>query len=423
MSQELLKILRPEDLRTRRRPVVDAQTMTEASTIVEEVRTGAVEALRSLAQRWDDLAPDAALVHDRDDLARALAGLDPQRRGLLQRTRDRIVHFATAQRECLRELELSIEGGRAGHRLLPIERVGCYAPGGRYPLPSSVLMTAAVARAAGVPQIWVASPRPDQVTLAAAALSGADGLLAVGGAQAIAALAFGSASPEVDMICGPGNRWVTAAKKYLFGEVGIDMLAGPSELVVIADSDANPRWVVADLLAQAEHDVDAVPILISDDESLIRACQAELVLQLEDLSSADTARAALRNGCAILTADLEEAARCSDRLAPEHLSLALKKPEELSLRHYGALFVGGHSAEVFGDYGAGPNHVLPTGRGARFGAGLSVFSFLRSPSFLQLGPNESLALDAAELGRLEGLEAHARSSELRLGTEAHRSLP
>ncbi|HBP22919.1 MAG TPA: histidinol dehydrogenase, partial [Planctomycetes bacterium] len=264
-------------------------------------------------------------------------------------------------------------------------------------------------------------PRPTQVTLAAAAVAGADALLAVGGAQAIAALAYGAGPvPPCDVVVGPGNRWVTAAKQLVAGVVRIDMLAGPSELVVIADGGADPETVAADLLAQAEHDPDARPIVLSPSGELLERVDEALARQLETLPTADTALPACREqGAAILCADLEEACAVSDRLAPEHLQLHLANPAEARrrLRHYGALFLGRAGAEVLGDYGAGPNHVLPTGGTARSSGGLSVFTFLRVRTWLHLDDLAAaapLARDAADLARLEGLEGHARAAEARL---------
>jgi phosphoribosyl-ATP pyrophosphohydrolase/phosphoribosyl-AMP cyclohydrolase/histidinol dehydrogenase len=279
-------------------------------------------------------------------------------------------------------------------------------------------MTVVPARVAGVAEVVVASPRPTAVTLAAAHVAGADRLLAVGGAQAIAALAFGCGVPRVDMVVGPGNRYVTAAKRCLVGEVGIDGLAGPSELLVLADATADARWIAADLLAQAEHDVDAVPVLVTTARDLVPAVLRELELQLADLPTADVARAALRNnGRAIVARDASEAIAVADALAPEHLSLCVSdiEPYVARLSAYGALFVGSRSAEVFGDYGAGPNHVLPTSGGARFQAGLSVATFLRAATYLTIAQPDALASDCAALARCEGLEAHARAAEVRRG--------
>ena len=251
---------------------------------------------------------------------------------------------------------------------MPVARAGCYAPGGRHPLPSSVLMSVIPARVAGVPGVQVASPRPDDVTLAAAALAGADRVVGIGGAQVIAALAYGTESVErCDLVAGPGNKWVSAAKKQVYGDVGIDMIAGPSELVVLADGSADPELVAADLVAQAEHDPDARPILVATDEAMARAVQAALPRHVAALpeSAAAVAGAALGASAAALCEGLDEAVALCNRIAPEHLEVMVAEPEALlpGLECYGALFVGAGSAEVFGDYGVGPNHILPTGGG------------------------------------------------------------
>jgi phosphoribosyl-ATP pyrophosphohydrolase/phosphoribosyl-AMP cyclohydrolase/histidinol dehydrogenase len=283
-----------------------------------------------------------------------------------------------------------------------------------------VLMTAITARAAGVAEVVVASPRPAPATLAAAWLAGADAVLAVGGAQAIAALAFGAGPvPRCDVIVGPGNRWVTAAKQLVYGTVAIDMLAGPSELLVIADATADPDRVAADLLAQAEHDDDARPMLISLVPELLDEVDRALADRLRDLPTAETARRALANGAGMLARSHEEASVWANELAPEHLSLHVAAPEALAaaISNYGALFLGHEAAEVLGDYGAGPNHVLPTGGTARAFGALDVLTFLRPQGWLRVdhaGASAELAADAAALARLEGLEAHARAADLRV---------
>ena len=315
---------------------------------------------------------------------------------------------------------MRIPGGRVGHVIAPVASAGCYAPGGRYPLPSSVLMTAITARAAGVDRIWVASSRRDPIMLACAAIAGVDGFLGVGGAQAIAALAFGAGEvPPCDIVVGPGNAYVTAAKQLVFGHVGIDSLAGPSELVVVGDDTSNPGDIAADLLAQAEHDIDAVPILVSVGDELGHRVGLEIEHQLATLPTADIARQALGNGGFVVAATVDDAVAACDVLAPEHLHIHADVNEETMarFRHYGALFIGRNSAETLGDYGAGPNHVLPTGRAARFAGGLSVLTFLRVRTWLAIddpaGARE-LYDDAAWLARVEGLKAHARASERRL---------
>jgi histidinol dehydrogenase len=419
MSERILRLVSVDDLPPLRRTAVDEATLAEAGGIVEDVRLHGEEGLRQHATRLGDITEGDALFAGRDELDRALAGIDPETRGVLTRTSDRIRRFAEAQRAALSEMKIDIPGGRAGHSIAPVERAGCYAPGGRFPLPSSVLMTAVTARTAGVETVWVASPRPTDETLAAAALAGADGFLRVGGAQAIAALAFGAgAVPACDVVVGPGNRWVTAAKQLVSGHVRIDMLAGPSELVVLADGTADAALVAADLLAQAEHDPDALPILVALDGGLIEEVERELRRQLETLPAAGIARAALGNGFAVLVSTANEAAAVCNRLAPEHLELIVRDEDAVLplLKHYGALFLGAGSAEVLGDYGAGPNHTLPTGGTARSAGGLSVLDFLRVRTWMRiddLEAAENLVNDAAALGRIEGLEAHARSAERR----------
>lgn len=397
-----------------RRPV-DSETLRGASAIVEDVRLRGERALREHAERLGDLEPGDEIVLDRRHLEETLESLPDDVRGVLERVTARIRSFAEAQRQSLGDVDIEVSGGRAGHRWIPVASVGAYAPGGRYPLPSSVLMTVTPARVAGVDSVWVASPRPTPVTVAAAAIAGADGLLAVGGAQAIAALAFGTLSPACDLVVGPGNRWVTAAKKHLYGEIGIDGLAGPSEILVIADESADRELVGADLLAQAEHDDDAVPMLITTSQALADDLDEVIGRQLSDLPTSETASRALENGFCLVVGSLPEAVSVSNRIAPEHLALHVDYPSGLveRLRSYGSLFIGSGTAEAFADYGVGPNHVLPTSGGARYQSGLSVLTFLRSPTWLALDDPGPLVDDTMLLARLEGLEAHARAAQIR----------
>ena len=406
---------RLDALPARRRPV-DPEVLMEAGFIVEDVRRRGETGLREHGERLGDITAGQDLVLERDRLDEAAARVSPVELDVLERVAGRIRHFATQQRRVLVDVDVPVPGGRAGHRWIPIGSAGAYAPGGRHPLPSSVLMTVIPGRVAGVEAVWAASPRPSPITLAAAAVAGADGLLAIGGAQAIAALAFGTVSPACDLVVGPGNKWVTAAKKHLYGEVGIDGLAGPSEILVIADETADAELVAADLLAQAEHDVEAVPALVTTSGPLADRVDAALGRQLADLPTSDTAGAALEYGFVIVVGSLGEAAGLADQLAPEHLALHVDDPDGLaeSLHSYGSLFLGGGSAETFADYGVGPNHVLPTAGGARYQSGLSVLTFLRAPTWSRLDDPGSLIDDTMHLARLEGLEAHARAAGLRV---------
>jgi phosphoribosyl-ATP pyrophosphohydrolase/phosphoribosyl-AMP cyclohydrolase/histidinol dehydrogenase len=416
----LLPIRTPEELAERRDAGPSDEVFAAATAIVREVRERREAALREYAERFGDLGPGGALVIAKEALADAVMATDEADRERLRRVADRIRTFADGQRASLAPYTTSIPGGRAGHQIAPVERAGCYAPGGRYSLPSSVLMTVLTARAAGVRDVWVASPRPTRTTMAAAGIAGARALLCAGGAHAIAALAFGAGPvPPCDVIVGPGNEYVTAAKQIVGRSVGVDAPAGPSELLVVADDTADAAVVAADLLAQAEHDVRAVPLLVSVGPTVATDVQAELSRQLATLPSRDVAAAALKNGGVMVVRTVDEAIAACDLLAPEHLALHVAEAELLlpRFRHYGAAFIGSAAGEVLGDYGAGPNHVLPTGRAARHSGGLSVLTFLRVRTWMTIDDpalGRELYEDAAWLGRIEGLEGHARSAERRL---------
>ena len=417
----LLRDRTVEEIVRQRCVALPAEALDAAAEIVAAVRRGGEPALRQQAERIGELRPNEPIVIGRRGLADALRALDGADRERLERVAGRIRAFAEAQRGAVREVTISVPGGVAGHRIVPVMRAGCYAPGGRYPLPSSVLMTAITARVAGVAQVIVASPKPSRLVLAAAAVAGADAVVPVGGAQAIAALAYGAGPvPACDVVVGPGNRYVTAAKHLVATTVGIDTLAGPSELIVFADASADPGLVAADLLAQAEHDTDAVPLLVTTDTTLPRRVNDELSRQMADLPTSQIAGVALTNGGVICVGTLDEGVAACDAIAPEHLALQLADPAAAivtrRLRNYGTLFVGPSAGEVLGDYGAGPNHVLPTGGAARGMGGLSVLTFLRLRTWLRIDDAAAaceLADDSAWFARAEGLEGHARSAERR----------
>ena len=418
----LLKRLSPDKVTASHDSPITDGVMSVAAGIIEDIRRDGERALRHHAARLGDLqSADAPLLIPKPELDRALGETAPADRRVLERAADRIRTFAEAQRASVSPVSVPIPGGVARQEIAPVHAAGCYAPGGRFPLPSSVLMTAITARAAGVGRVIVASPKPAAITLAAAAVAGADAVLRVGGAQAIAAMAFGvpGVLERCDAIVGPGNAYVTAAKQLVAGFVRIDMLAGPSELLVLADDTADPATIAADLLAQAEHDTDARPILITTHADLAQRVENELDRQLESLPTAATARAACTNGFVCVARDLDEAISLTDTLAPEHLEIHTRDAVEVAsrLRHYGAVFIGSSSAEVLGDYGVGPNHTLPTGGTARSFGGLSVFDFLRIRTSIEIhrpSEAEDAIRDAAHFARLEGLEAHARSAERRL---------
>jgi phosphoribosyl-ATP pyrophosphohydrolase/phosphoribosyl-AMP cyclohydrolase/histidinol dehydrogenase len=419
MSASPLKTVSAAEALSRAPEPLDPEAEQAAREIVDDVARRGEAAVIEHAVRLGDVAPGGPLYFDRERCDRALCELAGDDRKLLERTAARVSSFAEAQRAALADVDVPIPGGRAGHTVTPAQAAGCYAPGGRYSLPSSVIMTAATARAVGVPTIWVASPRPTAITLAAAAVSDADGLLAVGGAQAIAALAFGCGPvPACDVVVGPGNRFVAAAKLAVSRRCRIDMVAGPSELLVVADATADPAIVAADLLAQAEHDPRAAPMLVASSAEVAVRVNAELCAQLDRLPTAAVARAALGNGFAVVEPSLDAALDLASRLAPEHLELAVADPRAAAERSgvCGGLFVGELSAEVAGDYGAGPNHTLPTGGTARGRGGLSALDFLRVRTWIALDDREGageLFADAERLAEIEGLAGHAAAARFR----------
>lgn len=412
----LERITESQAMERGRRGAIDADAMADAARIIHGVRERGEAAVREQAERFGERSAGELLVLDRSAMEAALVSLDAQTRGVLERTAQRIESFARAQRESITDLDIAIEVGRAGHTLVPIQSAGCYAPAGLHPLPSSVLMGAVPARVAGCERVVIASPGASTIMLAAAAIAGADEFLAVGGAHAIAALAHGFEGFEpVDLIAGPGNAWVTAAKHLVSMDVGVDMLAGPSELLVIADESADAALVAADLLAQAEHDPRASAMLVTTSAALAGAVDAELAQQLPELETCGVAGRALANGFACVVGSIDAALRVADAIAAEHVEVLARNADAVAarLRHAGAVFIGPGSAEVYGDYGAGPNHTLPTGGGARFGAGLSVLTFLRARTWLRMDDASKIRADAMALAGLEGLEGHRRSAGLR----------
>ena len=376
--------------------------------ILAAVRARGDAALAEYALAFGDPPPRRI---DRDEIEAAYRASDPELRDALAGAAGRIERFARAQRDALADVTIREGTLELGHRVVPLERVGIYVPAGRHPLLSSLLMGAIPARVAGVRERVVCTPRASREILAAAHVADAGVVFEVGGAQAIAALAYGTQSiPRVDLIVGPGNAHVTAAKRAVFGACGIDALAGPSEIAIVASSDASAELVAADMLAQSEHDPDARALLITDDRTFAHAVGTRIEAQLARLETAATARASLERQGGFVVLELEDAPAFCDRLAPEHLSMQGRRAQRLASRctAYGTLFIGEGAAEVFGDYGSGPNHVLPTGGTARFSSGLSVMNFLTLRTYERsLGnADRRIANDAAILAQAEGLAAH-----------------
>jgi histidinol dehydrogenase len=393
--------------------------------IIQQVRQRGDSALIEFTNRYDRrrVAAMDELELPKAALQAAAAGLEPGQLEALAAAAGRIRAYAEHQKlESWRYTEP--DGTVLGQQVTPLDRVGVYVPGGKAAYPSSVLMNVIPAKVAGVPEIVMVVPAPggelDPLVLAAAHLAGVDRVFCVGGAQAVAALAYGTARvPRVDKIVGPGNVYVATAKKLVFGQCGIDMIAGPSEILVISDGLTDPDWLAMDLFSQAEHDEDAQAILISPDGGHLDAVKASMEKLLPTLERHAIIAAALsRRGGLIQVAGLDQAAELANRIAPEHLELSVAQPERLlhAIRNAGAVFLGRHTAEALGDYCAGPNHVLPTSGTARFSSPLGVYDFQKRSSVIGCSPAgaSALGVTASILGRGEGLTAHARSAEYRI---------
>src|SRR3989338_1699325 len=385
--------------------------------ILQDVKDQGDEAIRSCTKEFDKIDLLSFEVRE-EEKQTALSGLDDKTRQALKFAAKTIENFACFQMEQNKRFELRKNGIITGQKVIPLKRVGCYVPGGRYPLPSTALMTVIPAKVAGVKEIIVCSPNIKPITIAAAVMAGAERIFRIGGVQAIGAMAFGTQTvPQVDKIVGPGNTFVTQAKKEVFGLVGIDMLAGPSEVLIVADKSANPQFIAADMLAQAEHDPEAQAILLTDSEELARAVLREAKRQLADIPTKDITKQSIEHAIVIIVQAIEEAVELVNRKAPEHLELQGKKAEALAsqFQNFGSLFIGSYTAEVFGDYCSGPNHTLPTNRTSRFSGGLSVRDFVKIVTYQKMSKEGagSIAQTAAVLASNEGLIAHQRSALMR----------
>ncbi len=392
--------------------------------IITQIRAKGDRALLDYTHKFDrlELANAQQLEISQKQLQQALASIDPAQRKALEQAHQRVEEYAEHQR--LKSWQYTDEhGSLLGQRVTPLDRVGIYVPGGTAAYPSSVLMNAVPAKVAGVPEIIMVAPTPDgklnSTVLAAAAVAGVDRVFRIGGAQAVAALAYGTETvPAVDKIVGPGNIFVATAKRMVFGKVGIDMIAGPSEVLVICDDSANPEWIAMDLFSQAEHDVLARTTLLSTSEDMLDKVETAMNELLPTLERAEIIQQAINTfGCYVKVDSLEQAAEISNQVAPEHLELSVREPEKLleNIQHAGAVFMGHHTPEVFGDYCAGPNHVLPTSATARFSSPLGVYDFQKRMTILNCSDKGASQLSgiASTLAHSEGLTAHAKSAEFR----------
>lgn len=412
-----------QELLGQKREVSEEVSVT-VKAIIADVRARGDAALRDYTKRFDRMdLTGHPLRFSADEIATARKAADPEAVAALEVARERITAYHLKQKPVDQDFTDAL-GVRLGWRWQAVESVGLYVPGGSASYPSSVLMNAIPAKVAGVERLAMVVPTPDGVVnplvLAAASIAGVDEIYRLGGAQAVAALAYGTESvAPVVKIVGPGNAYVAAAKREVFGQVGIDMIAGPSEVVIMADDSANPDWIAADLLAQAEHDASAQSILITDSKALAKEVAAAVESQLKTLPRREIASASWRDfGAIILVDSLASAVPIANRLAAEHLEIMAKDGNEIAgrIRNAGAIFMGGHTPEAIGDYVGGSNHVLPTARSARFASGLGTLDYMKRTSILECGPEQLRALGPAAiaLGRAEGLDAHARSVAIRL---------
>ncbi|MAD00505.1 histidinol dehydrogenase [Pseudomonas abyssi] len=405
--------------------VSDKAVNDRVEEIIAAVRANGDAALVEYTERFDGLSVDsmADLILDRKRLELALERITPEQREALAVAAERVRSYHEHQRQdSWRYTEA--DGTVLGQQITPLDRVGLYVPGGKASYPSSVLMNAIPAKVAGVPEVVMVVPTPrgeiNELVLAAACLAGVDHVFTIGGAQAVAALAYGTESvPQVDKIVGPGNIYVATAKRAVFGQVGIDMIAGPSEILVVCDGQTDPDWIAMDLFSQAEHDEDAQSILLSPDAGFLDAVEASLNRLIGELERDAIVRVSLETrGALIKVDDLQQACVLTNRIAPEHLELSVADPEALlpHVRHAGAIFMGRYTPEALGDYCAGPNHVLPTSGTARFSSPLGVYDFQKRSSIIFCSPEgaSELGKTASVLARGESLTAHARSAEYRI---------
>ena len=398
----------------------DAQVRKNVEEILASIEREGDAAVRALSEKFDNYSPPAFRL-SASEIDALMAQVSDRDMEDLKFAQEQVRKFAQIQRDSMRDVEVeTLPGVLLGHKNIPVQSVGCYVPGGKFPMVASAHMSVATASVAGVPRIVAATPpfngAPNPAVIAAMHLGGAHEIYVLGGIQAVGAMALGTQTIDpVHMLVGPGNAYVAEAKRQVFGQVGIDMIAGPSEVLIVADETADPRWLALDLLAQAEHDADAQSILISDSAQLLDQVAAAVDAELAVLPRAETASASWRDhGGLILVSNLmTEAPSIVDRIAPEHLELAAADPDALAakVRHAGAIFLGAHSPEAVGDYVGGPNHVLPTSGAARFSSGLGVLDFMKRTTILGCNPKSLAEIGpyAAILADTEGLDAHGLS--------------
>lgn len=396
---------------------IEFEAISSVDKIAKEVKNLGDEAVRKYVKQFDNEELGGFLVSN-EEILDAYRNVDNETIAAIKKSIENVEKFSKKQLKCLKPLKANIDGNELGHNIIPLDSVGCYIPGGNYPLLSSAIMTITPAKVAGVKEVVACSPKIRPETIVACDLAGADKIYKIGGVQAISAMAYGTQSiPKVNKIVGPGNKYVTAAKKYVFGEVGIDFLAGPSEVMIIADETAKAEFVAADMLAQCEHDVDARAFLVTTSANFAQEVKNCAQKQLEELSTKEIALKSFEKSFAIVVDSIEDAIELSNKKAPEHLELCFKGVKKYvdKFTNYGSLFIGNYSAEVFGDYCSGTNHVLPTNEVSKYCGGLSVFDFVKVQTYQIISQKGSRKICevASRLAEKEGLFAHKLASDVR----------
>ncbi|MFA7658694.1 MAG: histidinol dehydrogenase [Candidatus Gastranaerophilaceae bacterium] len=412
-----MQIINYEDIKNDFFEKIELEAISSVEEIAGEVKNIGDEAIKKYTKQFDNEDLEAFLVSE-TEIKNAYSKVDEKTVKAIKKSIKNVKNFSEKQLKCLKNLKTKIDKNELGHKIIPLESVGCYIPGGNYPLLSSAIMTIVPAKIAGVREVVACSPKIRPETIVACDLAGADKIYRVGGVQAIAGMAYGTQSiPKVNKIVGPGNKYVTAAKKYVFGEVGIDFLAGPSEVMIIADETANLEFVSADMLAQCEHDTDARAFLVCMGESFARKVETFAQKQLKTLPTKEFASKSFEKSFAIIVNSIDEAVLLANKKAPEHLELCFKNAKKSigKFKNYGSLFVGNYSAEVYGDYCSGTNHVLPTNEVSKYSGGLSVFDFVKIQTYqiVSKSGSKKLSETASQLAEKEGLFAHKLASDVR----------
>lgn len=412
-----MQIIKYENLNSEFFQKIEFETISVVEEIVKDVRQNGDSAVRKYTQQFDGEDLEAFLISP-EEIKNAYSKVDAETIKAIKKSIQNVKKFSEKQLKCLKPLKTKIDSNELGHKIIPLDGVGCYIPGGNYPLLSSAIMTIVPAKVAGVKEIVACSPKIRPETIVACDLAGADKIFKIGGVQAVAGMAYGTETiSKVNKIVGPGNKYVTAAKKYVFGGVGIDFLAGPSEVMIITDETANAEFVAADMLAQCEHDLDARAFLVTTSENFAQKVGEFAKKQLEELETKEIASQSFEKSFAVVVKSLDEAIELANKKAPEHLEICYKnaKKDIDKFRNYGSLFVGNYSAEVYGDYCSGTNHVLPTNEVSKYSGGLSVFDFVKIQTYQIISQNGNKIISpyASQLAEKEGLKAHKLAANVR----------